>query len=561
MKFTKYDLNIKGFDMNNNEYEVILKDINNGNISNYDNSIQAYNKVRDSNLFDEDFYINHYNLKIPKKYALIHYLKEGFLEGKNPSMEFDGNEYLKSNPDVKRSNFNPLAHYVLYGKGEGRDFPFSVTRKLQNKIDSLENEIYINRITQNISLLRDKVLKGKKVNVVFILPAMMFVYKELYNLFDNDDKFNVQIVLVPHRIGNRSDIDDVAKDKYYQILGYLKENKYNVIEGYDFSNFNPIDLELRCSPDIIFYVLPYMRIYPENMKVYNLPGDILYAYIPYGEFLESTLEDNLYNFGWNERIWKIFCSSPDYLKNAAIKSNVGSSNVVVSGSARMDSLVNYEPSKYDYNWIFNKDENKKRIIWAPHHTLSRPGLNESEIFSTFDENYKFFYEFAKDNPNIEWVVRPHPLLKEVLSNVNTNMKIDGVITEDFADDYFFKWNSLPNARVHEELDYFDLFATADAMITDCVSFKSEYLFANKPGLILERNNVIYDDYKSSIFDAWYKAKGNDFDKIEQFINEVVVNGDDYLKETREKIFKEKLDFNTGNASKTIYEYIKNELFD
>ena len=68
------------------------------------------------------------------------------------------------------------------------------------------------------------------------------------------------------------------------------------------------------------------------------------------------------------------------------------------------------------------------------------------------------------------------------------MKIDGIATDDFADDYFFKWESLPNARVHEDIDYYDLFATADAMITDCVSFRAEYLFANKPGLILKKSD-------------------------------------------------------------------------
>jgi len=39
-----------------------------------------------------------------------------------PSTKFDGNYYLRRYPDVKRSNVNPLVHYVLHGKTEGR-FP------------------------------------------------------------------------------------------------------------------------------------------------------------------------------------------------------------------------------------------------------------------------------------------------------------------------------------------------------------------------------------------------------------------------------------------------------
>ena len=72
----------------------------------------------------------------------------------------------------------------------------------------------------------------------------------------------------------------------------------------NFETNTGIDLETTCKPDIVFYVLPYMRIYPKNMEVDNLPVNILYAYIPYGEFVENDLDDALYNFGWNERIWR-----------------------------------------------------------------------------------------------------------------------------------------------------------------------------------------------------------------------------------------------------------------
>lgn len=541
------------------KYEAILDDIQNDNTSKYTVNIRSYEQLKDSDEFDADYYIYTYNLPISRKYALLHYLDVGFKKGMNPNPDFSGREYYKLNPDVKSAGLNPLVHYELYGKKEGRDYPYNEVLKLEQKIKKVDTAVYQNRIIGNLTLLRNKVSCGRKVNVVFILPAMMFVYKDLYELFDEDDLFNVNIVLVPHRLGSNPNISDVAKDKYYQIFSHLEERNFNVVEGYDFKTNEGINLEQTLKPDIIFYVLPYMRIYPENMQVDNLPPNILYAYIPYGEFLENDLDDNLYNFGWNEKIWKIFCSTNAYLTNASKKSPAGSSNVIVSGSARMDALINYKPSENDYQWIYPREENKKRFIWAPHHTLSRPNMDEKIAYSTFDQNYKFFYEYAKNHPDTEWVLRPHPLLKEVLSKINTNMKINGIADENFADDYFFKWNSLPNATVHEELDYFDLFANADAMITDCVSFKAEYLYADKPGLILKKEGVEYDGYKGTITDAWYVANGSDHAKIREFIEDVVINGNDYLKEKREKIFKENFDYNVGTASKTIHDYIKNEL--
>ncbi|MBE6489650.1 MAG: hypothetical protein E7Z83_02200 [Methanobrevibacter sp.] len=538
------------------KYSKIFNDITKGNLTKYDKNIKSYPKIKDSENFDSDYYVSQYNLKISKKYALLHYLDIGFKENKNPSEEFNGKGYFKSNPDVKKSGWNPLTHYELYGKKEGRSYPLNKHEELKKEVINLKNSIYQNRILTNVNLLRNKIANGKKANVIFILPAMMFVYKELYKLFEKDNLFNVQIVLVPHRLGNGETITKEAKDKYFQILNHLEDENYNVINGYNFDTNRGIDLETTCKPDIVFYILPYMRIYPKNMEIDNLPNNILYAYIPYGEFIESDLDDNLYNFGWNEKIWKIFCSTEEYLMNSSEKSPVGSSNVVLVGSARMDSLINFQPSSNDYNWI---SKNKKRIIWSPHHSLSRPGVDEKISYSTFDDNFNFFYEYAKNNQNIEWVLRPHPLLKEILNNINTNMKLKGLIDEDFVDDYFFKWESLPNARVHEELDYIDLFATADAMITDCVSFKAEYLFANKPGLILKKPKINYTGYKGKVTDAWYVENGNNFEKITEFIEEVVVKNNDYLKEKREKIFNENFNYNLGNASKTIFEYIKNEL--
>ena len=306
------DYNYSQEDFNEN-FAKILADLEEGNFKKYDKNLKAYPALKESQFFDADYYVSKYNLDISEDYALIHYLSIGFKENLNPSVEFNGNKYLKMYPDVKNSGYNPLAHYELFGKKEGRKLPLTEFEGLTEGISSLKNIMYQNRVVQNLSLLRDKVSRGKKVNVVFVLPAMMFVYKDLYRLFDEDDLFNVHIVLVPHRLGNRSEISDVAKEKYFQIFAHLEEKGFNVISGYDFDKNEGIDLVTTCSPDMIFYILPYMRIYPKTMKIDNLPANILYPYIPYGEFIENNLSDFLYNFGWNERIWKVFCSTEEYL--------------------------------------------------------------------------------------------------------------------------------------------------------------------------------------------------------------------------------------------------------
>ena len=69
----------------------------------------------------------------------------------------------------------------------------------------------------------------------------------------------------------------------------------------------------------------------------------------------------------------------------------------------------------------------------------------------------------------------------------------------------------------------------------------------------------YEGYKGVITDAWYLADGADFNKITDFIENVVVGEKDYLKPKREQIFKDNFDVNCGNASRFIFNYIKKQL--
>lgn len=107
------------------KYEKIYNDlIANRNKHRYNSNLLSFLKIKTTKLFDAEFYITEYNLDISKEYALLHYLDIGFIEGKNPCKKFYGDIYLDFNPDVKKSGMNPLVHYELYGKNEGRLFPF-----------------------------------------------------------------------------------------------------------------------------------------------------------------------------------------------------------------------------------------------------------------------------------------------------------------------------------------------------------------------------------------------------------------------------------------------------
>ena len=77
--------------------------------------------LKNSKFFDADWYVSSYeNSNEPILDPFIHYLEIGWIKGYFPSPLFDGNQYLNDNIDVSSSNINPLVHYELFGKKEGR---------------------------------------------------------------------------------------------------------------------------------------------------------------------------------------------------------------------------------------------------------------------------------------------------------------------------------------------------------------------------------------------------------------------------------------------------------
>lgn len=74
-------------------------------------------EIKQSGLFDESYYSRHY--PDAKDDLIEHFLKYGG-KRRNPSKHFDTKYYLKTNPDVAMTDFNPLIHYIRHGKKEGR---------------------------------------------------------------------------------------------------------------------------------------------------------------------------------------------------------------------------------------------------------------------------------------------------------------------------------------------------------------------------------------------------------------------------------------------------------
>ncbi|MDO9045721.1 MAG: glycosyltransferase [Methanobacteriaceae archaeon] len=106
--------------------------------------IKGYKAIKKNNLIDIGYYLeNNPDVRRSGVDPLMHYICNGYKEGRNPNPTFDGNYYLQTYSDVKKSNMNPLVHYVLYGMNDGRKTIRKtqlMTKLSEEKRKKLENE-------------------------------------------------------------------------------------------------------------------------------------------------------------------------------------------------------------------------------------------------------------------------------------------------------------------------------------------------------------------------------------------------------------------------------------
>jgi hypothetical protein len=77
--------------------------------------------VRKSHFFDADWYLATYpDVAKAKLDPAVHFVMDGWSEGRDPGPDFSSSRYLKANSDVAQSGINPLIHYLEHGLAEGR---------------------------------------------------------------------------------------------------------------------------------------------------------------------------------------------------------------------------------------------------------------------------------------------------------------------------------------------------------------------------------------------------------------------------------------------------------
>lgn len=361
--------------------------------------------------------------------------------------------------------------------------------------------------------------RKKKINVVFIASTLaMWRYQNIYELMCRHRRFNASIVILPFSsYSQEQQANDVAKLKTYFDLIDIKYYVGDVNTTFD--------IRKQLHPDILFYPQPYINNYPPKYDYFNF-RDRLLCYYPYAFWMSTG--DWSFNYLFHNCAWKLFYSTDLHRMDAKKYADNKGCNVEVVGYPNADEFL-YK--KHCYLWKTQKIR-KKRVIWAPYFLIF-PGPSSHR--SNFLWMSNFMLELAdRYAEKIQFVFKPHPrLITELYKHIDWG--------KERADNYFNEWINRENTQL-EMGDFIDLFMTSDAMIHDCGSFCVEYHYSGKPVMYVADNFELQVAEKSEFGKLAMKQQyvGKSEDDIVNFIEDVVLRGDDPMKHGREEFYNQYL---------------------
>ena len=134
------------------------------------------------------------------------------------------------------------------------------------------------------------------------------------------------------------------------------------------------------------------------------------------------------------------------------------------------------------------------------------------------------------------------------------MKINNITEE-----YIEKMKSFPNVEYQDSGNYFDTFVNSDGMIHDCFSFCAEYMFTGHPCCFCKKRegyqnvNAFFEKCVDHHYIAFEEQD------IIDFIENVILKGNDPMKEARNAFFESDLKGLYPHSTDAILKCLKDEI--
>lgn len=300
------------------------------------------------------------------------------------------------------------------------------------------------------------------------------------------------------------------------------------------------------SPDVVFMIKPYGNV-PEQYEFKNLEKVIPRAvYIPYGMEITTDLKKFGFQYYLHYKAWR-HCAYGEIVKEYGKKYGYrNGENIVVWGHPKADHYQNLDEKRAQIPDEWKKIiGNRKTILWSPHHliSMSEPGTGTWLLWG------EKILDLITDNPDIVFIIRPHPLMMGALVN-------SGAMSKRQVDKLEERLRKTENIIWDTDPLYYNAFYAADAIITDGTTFCVEFLYTKKPILLTPRNMQGFYMYRE-MQDSYYIV--HDIQDVANYI-QMIRDGEDPLYEKRLQLYQ-KMFFipKNGTVGENIIEQVKHDM--
>lgn len=396
---------------------------------------------------------------------------------------------------------------------------------------------------QVIDKIRESVAHtGRKIKVGFLVcEKEKWNGDHLLKELEASGRFECSFAIHLSSTASRLPHEERAADYEEQALYFKSKGKV------EFELYDPENNFTFAAEDMDFDILFIQQPWGAKDLPRRLVGQMLCVYMHYG-FMMMANHGMHYNITtFHSYLWKYFTQTESHRLLHIQHDPSANEKVLVTGYPKLDVYFDQAPPRSAVStWKNYSDPARQRVIFAPHHSVEKNSLG----MATFRWSGSELSSLRDHHEDIDWIYKPHPRMALALQRAGL------MLPEDY-DAYVDEWDQGINSAVYDDGDYFDVFRSSDALITDCGSFLAEYLPTGKPIIWLVSDKTIgLNTIGKFISEGFYQARTPE--ELRQIFQYVVIEGNDPLHDLRQRAIEEVLP-GGQSSSKTVTKYLLSTL--
>lgn len=392
-------------------------------------------------------------------------------------------------------------------------YPYKAVKKvIAGTIYFIQYIISLFYISKNKKRVKKKIDNNEVLNVVFVVQYIPGWNKlePVYSKMQMDQRFNPFIVCVPLNIQNHELMDENGNDTYR----YFVDHGYKAINAL-LDDGSWFDLK-QLKPDYLFHSRPYNHFMPKCYTSGRIVKYALICNILYGASVTKDMQSVTLNKNYYRDVSCFFSVDKNekevYKKRFFTGFLLNITKCYPYGAIGLEQMLIAKSEK-------KLSDFKKTIIWTPRWSTD-PLVGGSNFF-----NYQqILLDIAKDNPNVLFIFRPHPLMFDNFIKTGEMTKQEVAQFKEYCD-------KEKNIRIDESKEYADTFWSSDFLITDVSSIVPEYFVTQKPIIYCHSNiNFHYTESSQEMINSCYEVRN--CNELREAIYHLLEGDDSRLNERR-----------------------------